>query len=122
MEAKKTFDCELCTYSTVKPSDWIKHINSAKHQRNGNKKQTKCNICDISFNSHWNYKNHYLVIHDTKEERSKQKYYCTDCDQVFFCSQYMKKHMEGKRHANYILAINLEKELNEKIKLKQIKP
>ena len=62
-----------------------------------------------------NYKNHYLVIHDTKEERSKQKYYCTDCDQVFFCSLYMDKHMNGKIHKNLILALKLEKELIDKI-------
>ena len=116
MEGKKTFNCELCNYTTIKPSDWIKHINSGKHQRNGNKKTKKCDICDIEFVCHWNYKNHNLVVHETKEERAKQKYYCSDCDQVFFCSQYMKKHLEGKRHKNYILALNLEKELNDKIK------
>jgi hypothetical protein len=113
MEKKKSFFCDLCKYTTIKPSDWIKHIESAKHQRNGNKKTKKCDICDIDFISHWNYKNHNLVIHATKEERATQKYYCKDCDQVFFCTQYMKKHMEGKRHANYVLAIKLEKELKE---------
>ena len=36
-----------------------------------------------------------------------------DCDQVFFCSQYMKKHIEGKRHKNFIYALELEKKLND---------
>ncbi len=114
MENKKTFLCDLCNYTTIKPSDWIKHIKTEKHQRDGNNKNKKCDICDIEFVSHWNYKNHNLVIHATKEEREKQKYYCIDCDQVFFCSQYMKKHIEGKRHNNYVLALKLEKELNDK--------
>ncbi len=48
-------------------------------------------------------------------DRAKQKYYCESCDQVFFCSQYMKKHIEGKRHKNYILALRLENELKEKM-------
>jgi hypothetical protein len=30
----------------------------------------------------------------------------------------MKKHMEGKRHQNYVLAIKLEKELKEKKNIK----
>ena len=102
-------------YVHIKQVNHLIGLKSAKHQRNGNKKQKKCDICDIDFVSHWNYKNHYLVVHDTKEERAKQKYYCIDCDQVFFCSQYMKKHMEGKKHENYVLALKLENELKEKM-------
>lgn len=111
MENKKTFQCDLCDYSTVKPSDWIKHVNSGKHKRKGEYKSKKCDQCNMEFFSHWNLKQHNLVTHSTKEEREKQKYYCKDCDQVFFCSQYMKKHIEGKRHKNYVLAIQLENEL-----------
>lgn len=115
MEDKKTFNCELCKYNTIKPSDWIKHIESKKHQRNGNKKPRICDICHMEFFSHWNLKYHNLSHHSTIEERRQQKYYCNDCDQVFFCSLYMDKHMEGKRHKNYSLAIKLEKELIDKI-------
>ena len=115
MENKKKFNCELCKYSTIKPSDWIKHIESLKHQRNGNKKPRRCDICNMEFFSHWNLKYHVLSHHSTLEDRMKQKYYCNDCDQVFFCSLYMDKHMNGKRHKNYSLAIKLDKELTEKI-------
>ena len=45
----------------------------------------------------------------------KQKYYCNNYVQVFFCSLYMDKHMNGKKHKNYSQAIKLEKELTEKI-------
>ena len=107
----KIFVCNLCSYKTKKPSDWIKHVGSDKHKRYGEKKTKKCEECDIEFFSHWNLKHHILVTHSTKEERSKQKYYCSDCDQVFFCSQYMNKHMNGKRHKNFVLAIKLENEL-----------
>ena len=108
----------MCKYNAIKPSDWIRHINSSKHQRDGNKKTKKCDKCDTEFFSHWNLKHHILVTHATIEERKKEKYYCSDCDQVFFCSQYMKKHLNGKRHKNYVLAIKMENDLNEKIKTK----
>ena len=74
-------------------------------------------MCNKDFFSHWSLKHHILVTHQTKEERMKQKYYCSDCDQVFFCSQYLKKHNEGIRHKNYVLAIKLENELKNKIDL-----
>jgi hypothetical protein len=45
---------------------------------------------------------HNLSSHTTKEERSKQKYYCNICDNVFFCSAYYNKHINGKRHKNML--------------------
>jgi hypothetical protein len=113
MEEKKSFYCKFCDYTTMKPTDWIKHNNTEKHKRKGEKKSKKCDDCDMEFFSHWNLKHHILVTHTTKEERSKQKYYCKDCDQVFFCTQYMNKHMEGKKHKNYIHALQLENQINQ---------
>jgi hypothetical protein len=49
---------------------------------------------------------HFLSNHSTKEERSKEKYYCSDCDMVFFSPSYMNAHMEGIKHKNYVEAIN----------------
>ena len=118
MTDKKSFHCNLCEYTTVKPSDWIKHVGSEKHKRKGEKKSKKCIECDMEFFSHWNLKHHNLVTHSTKEDREKQKYYCKDCDQVFFCSQYMKKHVEGKRHKNFVYAIQLENEIKNEIENK----
>jgi hypothetical protein len=120
MENKKRFNCELCNYNTHKPSDWIKHIETEKHKRDGNKKTRTCNICHMDFFSHWNLKYHNLTTHSTVEERKQQKYYCNDCDQVFFCNLYMQKHMNGKIHKNLILALKLEKELIDKINATKI--
>jgi len=120
MENKKRFNCELCNYNTHKPSDWIKHIESEKHKRDGNRKPRICNICTMEFFSHWNLKYHNLANHSTIEERRQQKYYCCDCDQSFFCSLYMQKHMEGIRHKNLVLALKLEKELIDKINANNI--
>ena len=112
MENTKKFNCELCNYTTIKPSDWIKHINSAKHQRGGVRKTKNCEICNKDFFSHWSLKHHILVTHQTKEERMKQKYYCSDCDQVFFCKLYRDKHMIGIKHMNIIKANKLVEEMN----------
>ena len=63
-------------------------------------KNVNCKNCDYIANNHWNLKMHYFSAHATKEERSKQKYYCEICDNVFFCEAYYKKHINGKRHIN----------------------
>ncbi len=95
--------CETCNYKTLKPSDWLKHINSQKHQRKGEKKPTNCDKCDYVSTTHWNVKIHKLQNHSSAEEKSKHKFYCADCDTICLCSAYFKKHMEGKKHANRIL-------------------
>jgi len=108
-EKIKKFTCECCKYSTKKPSDWIKHVETPKHKNAGNKKEYICEECGHKSLNTWNLKLHNLTHHASKEERSKQKYYCKDCDVCFFSSLYMTKHMEGKKHLNYIKAV---KELN----------
>jgi len=60
MTERKSFHCNLCEYTTVKPSDWI------KHKRKGEKKSKKCIECDLDFFSHWNLKHHNLVTHSTR--------------------------------------------------------
>ena len=37
---EKPFNCIDCDYHTTKPSDWVKHVNSKKHERFGKKKKT----------------------------------------------------------------------------------
>jgi len=43
-----------------------------------------------------------MKIHSTKEERSKSKYYCNDCDQVFFLPLFYDSHMKGRKHINQV--------------------
>ena len=40
--------CECCNYKTNRNYDWLKHIKSQKHQRNGEKKITKCDLCEYT--------------------------------------------------------------------------
>ena len=52
---------------------------------------------------------HYFSAHSSKEERSKQKYHCDVCDNVFFCEIYYKKHVDGKRQKNMVKFIEIIK-------------
>jgi hypothetical protein len=114
MENKKKYNCECCKFKTNFPSEWLVHIKSKKHERQGQPKTYKCENCDYEGLNHWNLKMHILSQHATKEERQQQKYYCADCDQVFFSSAYKTKHINGINHKNRILADRYVDELNKK--------
>ena len=104
--------CKLCEYKTIINADWLRHINTQKHKRNGQKKSTKCDLCEYESISHWNIKMHKIQIHSSKEEKSKCKYYCKDCDIVLMCSAYMDKHTNGKHHKNQVLVNKSLENLN----------
>ena len=55
------FNCIDCNYHTDRPCDWIKHIESEKHERKGKKKTTKCDLCDYVGLTHWNLKLHNTI-------------------------------------------------------------
>lgn len=94
----KELFCKSCNYSTTKNSQWLKHLETEKHKRNGQKKIKKCDQCDYEAASHWNMKAHQIQVHATPEERSQQKFYCELCDVVFFCKAYQDKHNAGRNH------------------------
>jgi len=96
----KNLYCQLCNYKTNRTTDWLRHIKSNRHLRQGTKKISKCEECDIVFASHCTLKHHILTTHSTKEERSKSKYYCETCDYVFISKLYYDKHMNGIKHKN----------------------
>ena len=98
--------CEKCNFTAIKPSDWLRHIETEKHKRDGEKKMAKCDKCDIEYSSNWSLNQHYLIYHATKEEREKHKFYCKQCDVVFFSKIYMIRHMNGKVHKNLEKALN----------------
>jgi hypothetical protein len=110
MDIKKYY-CENCNFKSNFPSEWIVHIKSKKHERLGKPKTYICTNCNYEGLNHWNLKMHLITQHTTKEERSKQKYYCSVCDKVFFCNTYYVKHNEGKTHKNRILAEKYLREL-----------
>ena len=90
--------CECCDVKVNHMNNWVKHINSSKHLRLGQPKRIECTICERKFINHITQKHHMLSTHSTKEERSKEKYYCESCDYVFISKLYMDKHIEGKLH------------------------
>jgi hypothetical protein len=97
-ENTKELFCKSCNYKTTKNTFWLKHLETDKHKRYGEKKSKKCDICDYESNTHWNIKAHKVLVHATREERQQQKYYCSLCDVVFFCKAYQDKHNAGRNH------------------------
>jgi uncharacterized C2H2 Zn-finger protein len=97
---EKKLHCQLCNYNTDRNVDWLRHIKSKLHQRGGQQRIKKCDICNIEFSSNGTYKHHNLMNHSTTEERSKSKYYCDICDAVFIAKIYYDRHMNGIRHKN----------------------
>ena len=115
MEDNEKLYCECCNYTATANTFWLKHLETQKHKRNGQKKTTECDLCDYKSISHWNVKMHKIQKHSTKEERSKMKFYCGECDVVSMCQLYFDKHLAGIRHKNQVL-------VNKSFaKLKQIK-
>ena len=57
---------------------------------------------------------HIMSVHSTKESREKCKFYCKDCDQIFFCKLYLDKHMSGKHHQTKLKIQQSLQELNNK--------
>jgi hypothetical protein len=113
MENKK-YHCEYCNYYSNFNSEWLKHLQSQKHQRYGEKKSKKCNICDYEASSHWNIKIHVLSQHSTIDEKKQYKYYCEICEQIFFSSKHFKSHVSGKKHENVMKIKELD--INNKIR------
>jgi hypothetical protein len=105
---QKKYSCDNCLFYTNYASEWNKHTKSMKHQRNGQPKNINnnydCDKCEYKCDTHWNLKMHKISQHTTQEEREKQKYYCKDCDKVFFCSTYFIKHNDGIVHKNKVIA------------------
>jgi hypothetical protein len=94
----KELFCKSCNYKTTKNTFWLKHLETDKHKRNGEKKISKCELCDYESHSLWNVKSHKIQVHASAEERAQQKYYCVLCDVVFFCKAYHDKHNAGRNH------------------------
>jgi len=105
------FTCSKCNYYTNKSSDFVKHHKTRKHLNNNNNiivvKENICDICDIQFLNHWNYKIHMITNHASIEEKRKYKYYCEYCNIVLFCSLYYDKHISSKKHKTNVLATTI---------------
>jgi hypothetical protein len=94
--------CESCDFTANRALEWLKHIESEKHLRNGERKESKCDKCNKLFSSKWALNQHHLIHHATKEEKLKHKYYCNICDVVFFMEKNFVKHNNGKIHNNLV--------------------
>ena len=111
--------CDYCNFSAHTHTEWAKHIETKKHQRNGAKILTslKCDVCNFITVNSYNLNVHKIIVHGTSEERkAKSKFYCDDCDKGFFAQLFYDIHIASKKHSNmikYNQLINQDKELNQ---------
>ena len=114
---KKRFNllCEKCNFTATRPAEWLRHVESKKHLRNGKKLDKICTICNKTIQNHFALKIHMLSVHATPEERSNHKYYCKYCDVIFLSKLYMDNHLKGKLHINKAKAIDSFNSLNTQV-------
>lgn len=99
--------CECCKFQATRPSEWLIHIESNKHKRDGKPKTKICNICNKEFANHFIMKIHMLSTHASREEKLKHKYYCKVCDIIFLSELYYIQHNKGKKHNNMVKILNM---------------
>ena len=107
MEQSK-FNCEYCNFKCNFNSAWLTHLSSEKHLRQGQQKVHKCSTpnCEYTTSTYWNMRMHHMTMHSSIEERKTSKYYCKECDKVFFAPLYLDKHYNGMKHKN-VVKINM---------------
>jgi hypothetical protein len=107
--------CKKCNFQTVNSYEFIKLVNTKKHDRNGLKIKEiifKCEKCEKILANHFSYKIHLIQKHATIEEKKNQKYYCEICDTIFISKLYMDKHNIGKKHHNMLKLIEIHNNMN----------
>lgn len=108
--------CDICNFQADRPSEFIRHIETNRHKRNGIKLKEKifrCDKCDKVLANNFTYKIHMIQIHGSLEDKLKQRYYCKVCDTVFISKLYMDKHNNGKKHNNTVKSIEVLKQIKQ---------
>lgn len=113
---KKEFYCECCNHTCYNSTYWKVHINSQRHKRGGQSKSKECVQCNRKFTNHLTQHHHMLSAHSTKEERSKEKFYCEICDFVFVLKLNLDKHNKGQNHLSKVKALEILREINKATK------
>ena len=101
--------------SRRQPSEFIRHIETNRHKRNGVKlkKIFKYDKCDKVLANNFTYKIHIIQIHGTLEDKLKQIYYCQVYDTIFISKLYMDKHNNSKKHSNTVKSIEVLKQIKQ---------
>jgi len=101
-EKLKNIYCNLCDFQATRPAEFIRHLKSQKHNRNGKPKSRHCDLCNKDFINSFLYKVHYLTFHATIKEKSKHKHYCRVCNTVYLTEINLFNHIIGRNHLKVI--------------------
>jgi len=96
--------CEKCNYGTNIRSSFDQHVKTTLHQTGKRKERCdktiyNCDICEYTHCNRFNFSNHVLNNHSTKEERQKGfTFYCNLCDFGTFAVSIFDKHKLTDKH------------------------
>ncbi|XP_048096572.1 transcriptional repressor CTCF-like [Alosa alosa] len=82
---KKTFQCELCSYTSPRRSNLDRHMKSHTNER-----PHQCYLCDRAFRTVTMLRNHLNTRPGTRPNK------CTDCEMAFVTSEELVRHQRYK--------------------------
>ena len=110
----KEYKCLSCNFSTKLKSNYNRHLNTIKHQKNTKEKGNK-NKKEIK-NTHKTTQNHtnmFFLPHDTTQNHTNLKFFCDLCEKSFTRKDALTRHI--KKYCKEHKKINSEKNLLLKI-------
>ena len=90
---EKPFNCEICDFSSLHPSDLRRHQINV-HKTEGKKQIQKydCKLCDYTTKYRANLRRHELSNHKTKEKYQNLEYNCEKCSYKTNVAQKFHNH------------------------------
>jgi hypothetical protein len=98
------YNCKTCKFECKYLSNWVQHIQTARHKNDGKKtrkvtRNKNCSICDYTGLTYSDARNHYLSKHGTTEEKKKEyPYYCDSCNIGSFGKCIYEAHCKTNKH------------------------
>ena len=109
IEARKIFNCNLCTQNFISQQNLLRHVSSVHF---GERKNFKCEICGKDFVELAGLKRHKLNIHDgVKPFKCEYLLDGKQCTAAYHQNHELKRHVENvhMKHLKEVKIFNCEK-------------
>lgn len=88
------YECELCDYSSVRLSQFNRHLGTRKHHEN---------VCRTS-----TYEKSSVPKKSSDLQKNEEEYICEMCDVKFTTSKTYNKHLNSDRHRTMLKKLNVK--------------